>query len=187
MQAIERKGFSARVALGLRPVREIYKVPAGACQRVRRLPPCLEPHNRRLSFFLPKLRRLRRPLRLTKGKLLRQDCSHQLVCILSDFNGERMCFLVVVGRSGRSTINSRFGEINSRLGRREFPISFATGIHQQGLDLPTVFAANWEVSRGKSQKIPSRREKSGNSFPPWRVCVGVGCRLMARRCGLPTT
>ena len=86
--------------------------------------------------------------------------------------------LLVLGRRGPMRgpnilgDNSRFGDFNSRLGRREFPVRAATGICCQGLDLPHRLRGQTAVSRGKSTKFPVRREKPGilpqRRHGPWR-------------------
>ena len=50
--------------------------------------------------------------------------------------------LAVVGRCAGTMIvaeNSRFGEFKFPVGAREFPVSAATGIYWQGLDLTCRF------------------------------------------------
>jgi hypothetical protein len=71
---------------------------------------------------------------------------------------------IVVGRYG-----SRFGNFNSRLGRREFPVRGATqvtGICRQALDLLCRLRGPTVASRGKWKKFPFRREKPGISPDP---------------------
>ena len=82
--------------------------------------------------------------------------------------GFLLILLLVFGRRGtmrRLPNNSRFGEFNSRLGRREFPVCAATGIRLQGLDLAYRFHVGTAVIRGKSTKFPVRREKPGILLP----------------------
>jgi len=64
----------------------------------------------------------------------------------------------IVGSNSR---NSRFGEFNSRLGRREFPVRAATGIRSQRFDLPCGFRGQTMFLLGKSTIFPARREKPG--------------------------
>jgi hypothetical protein len=58
--------------------------------------------------------------------------------------------------------NSRFGVFSSRLGPRQFPVSPATGIGRQGLDLVHCLRGQNGRYRGKSAKFPAPREKPGN-------------------------
>jgi hypothetical protein len=58
-------------------------------------------------------------------------------------------------------VNSRFGKFNSRLGRREFPVSAATGICRQWLDFPRGFSGQRTVPARESMKFPFQREKPG--------------------------
>jgi hypothetical protein len=67
--------------------------------------------------------------------------------------------------------NSRFGAFSSRLGRRQFPFSPATGIGGQGLDLVRCFRHQNGRYRGKSPKFPVPREKPGISPPPTEGAV----------------
>jgi hypothetical protein len=62
--------------------------------------------------------------------------------------------------------NSRFGEINSPLGRREFPVRAATGIRWQGADLAHRLRGQTVAAQGKSVKFSLRREKPGILLPP---------------------
>jgi len=68
---------------------------------------------------------------------------------------------IVVGRYG-----SRFGDFNSRLGQREFPVRGAAGICRQGLDLLCRLRGPMVALWGKSAKFPFRREKPGISPHP---------------------
>ena len=73
--------------------------------------------------------------------------------------------MAVMGRfGGPSPIsrNSQFGEVNSRLGLRKFPIRWTTGIWSQGLDLARHFCSQTAAEGGKSKKFPAQREKPGN-------------------------
>jgi hypothetical protein len=73
----------------------------------------------------------------------------------------------IEGQSGGPNIvssnsrNSRFGEFNSRLGCREFPVRAATGIRSQRFDLPYGFRGQTTVLWGKSTIFSVRREKPG--------------------------
>jgi hypothetical protein len=58
--------------------------------------------------------------------------------------------------------NSRFGQFNSRLGGREFPVRSATGIRSQEFDLPHHFFGQTAIIRGKSTKFPVSTRKTGN-------------------------
>ena len=69
-------------------------------------------------------------------------------------------FLVVRGRLGDEN-NSRFGGLNSRLGRHKFPVSPATGIHLQRIDFPRHFRCRIGAFREQSKKFPVQREKPG--------------------------
>src|SRR6516162_4560025 len=60
--------------------------------------------------------------------------------------------------------NSRFGGINSRLGRCKFPVGATTGIGPQGVDLPCRFRGQTALPTGKSKKFPVQRETSGISL-----------------------
>jgi hypothetical protein len=63
----------------------------------------------------------------------------------------------VVGRCVCSNIlhdNSRFGELDSRLGPREFPVRIATGIRSQALDFAPRFCGQTAALWGKSMKFP---------------------------------
>jgi len=84
-------------------------------------------------------------------------CLFQLLLWCSTVVG-RGAGLNIVGDNSR---NSRFGEINSRLGRCEFPFRVATGICRQRLDLARRFHGEMAVPRGKSAKFPVQREKPG--------------------------
>jgi hypothetical protein len=82
----------------------------------------------------------------------------------------------VVGRCGGPNIlpnNSRFGEFNSRLGRREFPVCVATGIRLQGLDLAYRFHVETVAIRGKSTKFPVSTGKTGNFAPQAEGAVAL--------------
>jgi hypothetical protein len=75
--------------------------------------------------------------------------------------------LLVLGRhancgSEHSGDNSRLGEFDSRLGGREFPVSAATGIRSQRVDLPHYFFSQTAIIRGKSTKFPVSTGKTGN-------------------------
>jgi hypothetical protein len=50
-------------------------------------------------------------------------------------------------RSNILADNSRFGEFNSRLGPREFPVGIAAGILSQALDLDPLFTDERRVCR----------------------------------------
>jgi hypothetical protein len=67
----------------------------------------------------------------------------------------RVAGLNIVGDNSR---NSRFGEINSRLGRCEFPFRVATGIYRQRLELARRFRGEMAVPWRKSAKFPAQRE-----------------------------
>jgi hypothetical protein len=56
---------------------------------------------------------------------------------------------------------SRFVEIYSCLGGREFPIIPTTGILWQAIDLLRGFPRQTAATSGKSAKFPVRREKPG--------------------------
>jgi hypothetical protein len=71
-------------------------------------------------------------------------------------------------------IDSRFGEFNSRLGRRKFPVRSATGIGSQWIDLLCRFFGQTALMWGKSKKFPVRREKPGNGPSS---TTGRGARL----------
>jgi hypothetical protein len=62
----------------------------------------------------------------------------------------------IVGDNSR---NSRFGEFNSRLGQRKFPIRSATGIGSQDNDLARSFRDRTVLFGGKSMNFPFEREK----------------------------
>src|SRR5216683_2781010 len=86
-------------------------------------------------------------------------------------------------------INSRFGEFNSRLGRREFPVRSATGIGSQEIDLPCRFSGQTALAWGKSKKFPVRREKPG-ILPPlkgqaWRSLPKTKTEAPNLRCPQP--
>ena len=57
--------------------------------------------------------------------------------------------------------NSRFGQINSRLGRTKFPVCIATGIPLQRIDLACCSTGLVTDLSGKLKKFPARREKPG--------------------------
>jgi hypothetical protein len=57
--------------------------------------------------------------------------------------------------------NSRFGGFNSRLGQRKFPISAATGIGWQIVDLARCFLDRTALFGAKSMNFPLQREKPG--------------------------
>jgi len=95
----------------------------------------------------------------------------QFALFLSDFDGmERGSLagsLFVLDRHANAgpnilVDNSRFGEFNSRLGGREFPVSTATGIFSQRFDLPHPFSSQPAIIRGKSKKFPVSAGKTGN-------------------------
>src|SRR5713101_5474035 len=74
----------------------------------------------------------------------------------------------VVKRCGGPNIfadNSRFGDFNSRLGRRKFPLRAATGISWQALDLAHCFYGQMAVIWAKSTKFPVSTGKTGNLAP----------------------
>jgi hypothetical protein len=96
-------------------------------------------------------------------------------------------------------INSRFGEFNSRLGRREFPVRSATGIGSQAIDLLCRFFGQAALMWGKSKKFPVRREKPGTLLPlkgrnwcslpktaPTSVARSRSSRLLANRAVQPS-
>jgi hypothetical protein len=70
------------------------------------------------------------------------------------------CF-AAVGRGvvGDNSRNSRFGEFNSRLGQRKFPIGSATGIGSQDNDLACGFRDRTTLFGTKSMNFPFEREK----------------------------
>src|SRR5689334_10171871 len=72
-------------------------------------------------------------------------------------------------------IISRFGEINSRLGQREFPFEGATGIARKPLISCAVFAAGRGLFGRNRKNFPVRREKPGTDS-------GAGS---PERCDLP--
>jgi hypothetical protein len=74
-------------------------------------------------------------------------------------------YMAIMGRFGGPnpiSRNSRFGESNSRLGVRKFPIRGTTGIWSQGIDLAYSFLGQPASEGAKSTKFPSQREKPGN-------------------------
>jgi hypothetical protein len=73
--------------------------------------------------------------------------------VLGDLQGKRFF-----------AINSRFGEFNTRLGRREFPVRSGTGIDSQEIDLPCSFLAKRRWC-GKIEKIPGSTGKTGCLAP----------------------
>ncbi len=75
-------------------------------------------------------------------------------------------------------INSRFGEFNSRLGRREFPVRSATGIGSQAIDLLCRFSGRAALAKVKSKKFPVRRE-TPESCPRFRDGPGAASRKTA--------
>jgi len=103
----------------------------------------------------------------------------------------------VVRRCGGPIIlgdSSRFGEFNSRLHRREFPVRVATGICWQGLICLTVFAAEWRLP--EENRRNSRLAGKNREFCPWPSeravaqlhdngadlgCLGPIVRLVANR------
>ena len=84
-----------------------------------------------------------------------------------------------VGCGGRKIVgdNSQFGVFNSWLGRREFPVRSATGIHWQRLDLPDVFAAKRGLRSGKPTKFPVFRE-NGNFARRREICYFTSARKL---------
>jgi hypothetical protein len=62
-------------------------------------------------------------------------------------------FLCSAVAGGILRFNSRFGVFNSRLGRRQFPFSPATGIGRQGLDLARCLRRQNGRYRRKSAKF----------------------------------
>jgi hypothetical protein len=110
--------------------------------------------------------------------------------------GGEMCFFLVlfwysgvVDDSEAHTVFAvipRFGEFNSRLGGREFPVRFTTGIRGQGLDLLDRFCKQTTVARGKSTIFPFRRENQqfcplpvalqSTLRGPFLPCVPVGAK-----------
>src|SRR6266851_4122625 len=91
----------------------------------------------------------------------------------------------VVGRGGPPSIlgvNSRFGKFNSRLGRREFPVSAATGICRQGLDLPDGFCGQTADKWGKSTKFPVSTGKTANLAPSGGTGRGTASRQRRSIC-----
>jgi hypothetical protein len=92
------------------------------------------------------------------------------------------CCAAVVRRCGGPIIlgdSSRFGEFNSRLHRREFPVRGATGICWQAVDLPHCLCGQTAVIWGKSTKFPARWEKPG--ILPLTVGTGRGAASRQRR------
>src|SRR5712671_491053 len=75
-------------------------------------------------------------------------------------------------------INSRFGEVNSRLGRREFPVRSATGIGSQAIDLLCRFSGRAALAKVKSKKFSVRRE-TPESCPRFRDGPGAASRKTA--------
>src|SRR5215468_1989203 len=75
--------------------------------------------------------------------------------------------------------NSRFRRINSRLGRRKFPVSRVTGIGSQDIDLLCDFLGRTAQITGKSKKFPVPREKpgTGSLLSGRRAEAAIGARL----------
>jgi hypothetical protein len=76
-----------------------------------------------------------------------------------------MCLLPLLLRCLAVVGYSRFGEINSRLGRFEFPViaaTLGTEIRLQGLKFVDLFRAPMAVARAVIDKIPVCTGKTGN-------------------------
>jgi hypothetical protein len=107
-------------------------------------------------------------IHLKKGQVSGYDRASWICVFRRD--GVMGLFLVLFWCSavagGILRFNSRFGVFNSRLGRRQFPFSPATGIGRQGLDLVRCLRHQNGRYRGKSAKFPVPREKPGILLPP---------------------
>src|SRR6516164_6288339 len=95
-----------------------------------------------------------------RGKIVRACWSD----VLSDFDkGREMGLFLMLLWDGAMVHGSGSDAFstNSRLGRREFPISPATGIDWQGFDLDCGLRSGSADLAAKSIEFPARREKPG--------------------------